>query len=265
MSNVSTISNPLMQPIEYKDKTYFTGQYFHQMYRNNSNMNGKYKRAGDFMRLIRNLETYQLYVDSADIVEITKEEANANLASAFKATFGKPIMLISATAQVALTHHLDDEVSKKASVAVNRHAVESIAAPRLREVRVAPVLLEAELTAARLLGTSDAMAKPIAVKLVREATGVDFEPLLIGNSVEEAPMTPKKLGERIGGWSAQKVNKMLAAGGFQTKDDEGNWQATEKGKKHASYEPYASSFSDHSGYRWMWFSSVIDLIKDAAA
>lgn len=268
MSNVSTISNPLMQPIEYSGKTYFSGQYFHQMYRNNSDMNGKYKQSGSFIRLIRRMETYSIYLKEGDIVELewkdVKESSDANLASVFKSNSYRPLMLISAAAQVALTHHLDDEVSKNASVAINRQAVEAAKSPRLRDVRVAPELLEAGLKAAALLGTSEAMARPIAVKQVRELTGIDFEPLLIGNCVEEAPMTPKKLGEKIGGWSAQRVNKALAASGFQTKDSDGSWQATEAGKKHASYEPYASTFSDHSGYRWMWFSSVIDLIKAAA-
>lgn len=125
-------SSPLMQPVHYNGQTYYTGQYFHKMYRANSDADGKYKQAAHFLRLIRSIEAYSLYVESGDIVEVTKADAESalasgkadpNLGSAFKATFGKPIMLINATAQVALMHHLDDEVSKQASVAINRHAV----------------------------------------------------------------------------------------------------------------------------------------------
>ena len=63
--------------------------------------------------------------DRGDIIELTKDEAglnsqpaskagpicgpaDSNFESVLKATFGKPILLINATAQVALTHHLDD-------------------------------------------------------------------------------------------------------------------------------------------------------------
>jgi hypothetical protein len=37
----------------------------------------------------------------------------------FQATYYQPIPLLNATAQLALSHHLDDELSKKLSVAVN--------------------------------------------------------------------------------------------------------------------------------------------------
>jgi hypothetical protein len=42
-------------------------------------------------------------------------------------------MLINATAQVALTHHLDDEVSKSASVAVNGQAAIHTSALAIRQ------------------------------------------------------------------------------------------------------------------------------------
>jgi hypothetical protein len=102
-------SSPLMQPVHYKGQTYFTGQYFHQMYRTNSNADGRYKQFQHFARLIRSIETYPQYLAAGDIVELEKADAEHALASgeagpelglAFKATFGKPIMLINATAPV---------------------------------------------------------------------------------------------------------------------------------------------------------------------
>ncbi|MCK7581136.1 MAG: hypothetical protein MZV65_39570 [Chromatiales bacterium] len=169
---VSIDSSPLMQPVQFNGQTYFTGQYFHQLYRTNSDADGKYKQTAHFLRLIRSIEAYPLYVESGDIVELTKADAESALASgqadpilgsAFKATFGKPIMLINATAQVALTHHLDDEVSKQASVAINRRAASPGKSTEPQLARAAAAWLESTLKAAKLLGTDEPMAKAFAV------------------------------------------------------------------------------------------------------
>jgi hypothetical protein len=118
--NEITVQNPLMQPINYEGGVYFTSQYFHQMYGNNGG--GKYKELFNFNKLIRSIEAYPLYVLGGDIVELTGTETDSNLESVCKATRRNPIMLINATAQVALTHHLDDELSKQVSVNVNEQA-----------------------------------------------------------------------------------------------------------------------------------------------
>jgi len=77
------------------------------------------------MRLIRGIEAYGKYVEAGDIVEATwdetKDSSDAEIASLIKSNSYKSIMLINATAQVALTHHLDDEMSKNASVNVKGH------------------------------------------------------------------------------------------------------------------------------------------------
>lgn len=114
-------NNVLHQMVTYQDRPYFTSQYFHHQYKN-VNGGGKYARLEDFNRLIRSIETYQDYIERRDIVELTYIKggiSNANIALLHKSTSYKPIMLISATAQVALTHHLDDKISKAASVKVN--------------------------------------------------------------------------------------------------------------------------------------------------
>lgn len=125
-----------MQPIQYNGQVYFTSQYFHQTYRNNSGSDdGKYKELKNFNVLIRSIEAYGKYITRGDIVELTREEAGSelepvseagcDLQPVFKANYGNPIMLINATAQIALTHHLDDEISKSASVNVNQKAATS--------------------------------------------------------------------------------------------------------------------------------------------
>ncbi|MCK7581043.1 MAG: hypothetical protein MZV65_39100 [Chromatiales bacterium] len=72
-------------------------------------------------------------------------------------------MLINATAQVALTHHLDDEVSKQASVAINRRAASPGKSTEPQLARAAAAWLESTLKAAKLLGTDEPMAKAFAV------------------------------------------------------------------------------------------------------
>lgn len=114
------MTNVLHQLINHNGRAYFASQHFHHMYCN-ENGGEKYARLENFNRLVRSLETYDDYIERGDIVELVydKEISDSDLESLHKSTSYQPIMLISATVQVALTHHLDDEVSKRASVNVN--------------------------------------------------------------------------------------------------------------------------------------------------
>lgn len=277
MSNLVSISNPLMRPVQYRGQTYFTGQYFHQMYRSNSDTDGKYKQLAHFLRLIRSIETYPNYIESGDIVELEKAdaelalssgEADPVLGSAFKATFGKPIMLINATAQVALTHHLDDEVSKEISVSVNRKAVKHVALTGRQQACAAKAWLDASLAIAKMLGADEPMARVVAVDVVRDQTGVDYTRLLANNTVEDAPMSPTDLGHLFGlsGRCGAKMNAILFEQGFAYKDDNDEWVPTEKGRSYCTCNPYKSPNSDHTGYRTLWYRRVLDVLKkDSAA
>lgn len=273
MANIVQIVNPLMQPVQYHGQTYFTGQYFHQMYRANSDADGKYKQFQHFTRLIRSIEAYPLYIESGDIVELTKADADAALASgeagpemgpAFKATFGKPIMLINATAQVALTHHLDDEVSKQASVAINRQVARA-SDPLALKYRQAKTIASCSMSIFKMLGADVPMARTLTVERVKEEIGMDFSKVLASNSVEEAPMTPTDLGKEIG-ISGRKMNAALEQDGFQERDDHDEWRPTEKGKPYCTVNPYKSPNSDHVGYRVLWYRRVLDVLtkEDAA-
>lgn len=220
------------------------------------------------MRLIRGIEAYGKYVEAGDIVEATwdetKDSSDAKIASLIKSNSYKSIMLINATAQVALTHHLDDEMSKNASVNVNRHVAEQVRPKTaLQQAKVAPVLLLAYLEAGRLLGTDLPMARAVAVDKVLSETGVDYRPLLAGNTAKEVPLTPTDLWKEIG-VSGQKMNQLLEGSGLQTKEGD-KWVPTEKGARFSSMEPYKSRHSDHTDYRPMWFKSVLGLLEAGAA
>ncbi len=124
MNELNLTNNVLHQMVTYQGRSYYTSQYFHHSYKN-ENGGGKYARLEDFNRLVRSIETYQDYADRGDIVELIYskgEITNANIASLHKSNSYNPIMLISATAQVALTHHLDDEISRRVSIKINTQA-----------------------------------------------------------------------------------------------------------------------------------------------
>ena len=271
MSNLVSIKpSPLMEPVQYNGQTYFTGQYFHQLYRANSDESGKYKQVPHFLRLIRSIEAYPLYVESGDIVELTKSdvETDPDLGSVFKASHGNPIMLINATAQVALTHHLDDEVSKQVSVSVNRQAVKQALATGRQQAIAAKAWLDTSLYIAKALGTDEPMARAVAIDIVREQTGVDFGRMLSGNGVDEAPMTSTDLGKAWGltGKVGEKMNAALCKQGFAEKNEHGDWVPTEKGKPYCTCNPFKSPHSSHTGYRTLWYRRVLDaMTKEAAA
>lgn len=122
---------------------------------------------------------------------------------------------------------------------------------------------EVFVKAGEYLGTSREMARAVAVKATRELTGVDFSPLLIGNTVEEKPMTPTELA-RLHGVSPRTMNTLLEMAGFQKRNGK-LWAATEKGRSHSTLDPYQSEHSNHTGYRLLWSSAVLDFLKDGHA
>lgn len=155
MANIQPAqANPLMLPIQYSGQTYFTSQYFHQVYRQNAGDDGKYAQLQHFNRLIRSIEAYPQYVGRGDIVELSRDKAGPDLGPVFKANYGNPIMLINATAQVALTHHLDDEISREASVRANERIAGQDRAINLPAIEAETFLLKVAADMLRLSETS---------------------------------------------------------------------------------------------------------------
>ena len=115
-----TTNNPLMGILNLDGKDYITSLHLQSIY--NFNGGEKYKRLNDFNRLIRSIEIYPNYLNSKDIIEIVydrEEIRGAEIASLLKSNSYNPIMLITASVQAALSHHLDDEISKQASIDIN--------------------------------------------------------------------------------------------------------------------------------------------------
>ena len=120
MPDIAPLS-PLMQPVQYEGQTYYTSQYFHQQYLANSQQKGKHRRYDSFMRLLRHIEAYALYVHHGDIVEVQWDRDKPHfcgyLKPLFQAAGYHPLTLLNATAQVEMAHHLDDTLSQQMAVA----------------------------------------------------------------------------------------------------------------------------------------------------
>lgn len=128
--------------------------------------------------------------------------------------------------------------------------------------RRANVVLNSHLKAAKWLGTDAPMARAIAVDAVKKLTGVDFQPLLSGNVIDEKPMTPTELGKPLG-LSGKSMNTQLETAGLQTRNEDNEWMPTDKGKPYCTVNPYKAPHSDHTGYRVLWYRTVLALIPDS--
>lgn len=129
------------------------------------------------------------------------------------------------------------------------------------DYRAAQTILNSTLKAARLLGADEPMARVIAVDHVRQQTGIDFLSLLSGNAVTEKPMTPTELGKQVE-MTPRKMNALLALQGFQEKHPEtGDWIPTDQGKPHCTCNPFKSPHSHHTGYRTLWYRSILDVLN----
>jgi prophage antirepressor-like protein len=132
--------------------------------------------------------------------------------------------------------------------------------PIILQHRTAVQVAASYLEMGKLFGTDIPMARAIAADAVQQQTGVNVQPLLAGNVVEDPPMTATELGKCIG-ISARKINALLALQGFQERSDEsGDWVPTEQGKAHATCHPYKSQHSHHCGYKTLWHRTVLDVL-----
>lgn len=262
----TSVQNPLMQPVQFNGQVYFTSQHFHSHYK--SNAGDKYSSLSSFNKLLRSIETYDKYVDNGDIVELVwsdaKKLADSNLDSVFKSTTYKPLLLINATAQLALSHHLDDEISKTISVAVNAQAAASSKA----DMRYISQQTKAALSLVKLLGLEGNQAILGASRAVKKVTG--YSPLeLAGIELEseskEIAYKPGDIGVKLGGLSAQKVNKMLEERGYQTcfrdSDNKPRWEPTEKGKAFGRMCDVERDNGTGNDQQWKWFSSIVEQLK----
>lgn len=275
MANVQrayTPDNPLMQPVQYQGQEYFTSQYFHQNYLANSQASGKYRRHGDFLRVMRHIEAYALYVGQNDIREITWKDITANedvgtpewlsFKPLFQASGWNPITLLNATAQVALSHHLDDELSKQMSVAANTTVARQASRKPIDTLTRLEVIdrdVEAGFRLVARFGIAiEHIAQQEVVKLIRAEHGVDLRPLLKAAPAQDnllpaaIMLEPTDLAKELGLPSGAALNKRLETLGWQVKKIGGGWEPTPAGKPQCAMHAWSSDYSTKSGHNWKW-------------
>lgn len=279
MSNLIPQS-ALFQPIAWQGQQYFTSQYFHRQYLTNSQNSTKYQRHSDFLRIIRGMEAYAIYVQQGDIVELRWSQVKSSstqdlrlaLTPVFEARGYQELYLLNATAQVALSHHLDDELSKQLSVATNTSAARQLTSRGkgiLPEEHAARAFA-AHLQVAALLGCPVHIGQQEAVKMVRQATGLDYRALLQAApgqddiQPEAKALEPKDLAKELGIPSAYGLNKALEQIGWQVKKIGGGWEATPAGLPHATEHAWTSEHSTKSGYNLKWNVEAVTAALKAA-
>jgi prophage antirepressor-like protein len=119
-------------------------------------------------------------------------------------------------------------------------------------------IVQAHLRIGKLLGTDIPMARAVAVEQTRRITGIDYKPLLIGNTVSEIPVGIRELSSKLNIKEATLKDK-LAQIGLLERDKDNNITLSDKAKelKVGSLEPYQAKHSDHCGYQSKWYPSKI--------
>jgi len=147
-------SDPRMQLVSWRGKPYYTSYANHQWYLQNSQSaegKAKFRRHADFIRKIKKIESFPLFVERGDIVIVLPDilSANADFALAneikqlrdiFRVLSHPIIYLIGASFQLELAHHLDDTVSKETAY---RHSTSTAQAQALTSGVSAWDLIEA--------------------------------------------------------------------------------------------------------------------------
>lgn len=270
--------SPLMQPIYLRDVEYFTSHFLHQLYRSNSPHGGKYQRHDHFIRLLKSLEAFSVYVEQGDVLilpsykkalEISPDSGeikeNNTLREAFRAINNHTLYLVSATIQIALTHHLDDEISKQISVATNTATARQLSQKSdLFLEEIAQRKLAALQAIGRMLGTPEHIIQQEAIKQIAASTGVDLRPYMLAAPAQqsikddEKMLEPNDLAKALGLSSGMLLNAHLGFIGWQVTKIGGGWEATPVGKNYCTTHAWVAG--NKSGYNYKW---NIEAVRDA--
>jgi hypothetical protein len=256
-----------MQSVPWHGQEYFTSQYFHQQYLANSPHGGKYRQHSHFVRTIRAIPAYPIYLEQDAIVELTwnriKTEGNPILDSfqpLFQAAGWNPLTLLNATAQIALTHHLEDELSKQISVAVNTASARQATTKAVKGLptQIAAQMAEDYLRIGALFGTPVHIVQQEAAKQIEATTGINLRPLLLAAPAQQtiAPddvmLEPTDLAKALGFPSGYALNRALETLGWQVKAISGGWEPTPAGAPYAAQHAWTAEHGAKSGYNWKW-------------
>ena len=140
-------------------------------------------------------------------------------------------------------------------------ALATLAAPA--HDRVSAILLIGEAVA-KVPGVKPGIAAAATLTCIQENTGITTEVLRRALPSANEPicaLNATQLGKLLNR-SAKATNQMLAAGGFQFRNERDEWELTEAGEGWAEAMPY--SRNGHSGYQILWNPAVAEQLKEAA-
>jgi hypothetical protein len=266
--------SPLMQPIAWEDQEYFSSQYFYHKYITNSPHSGKHRRFDNFMRLLRSIPAYALYTEQGAIVEINwtaLKQEQPHLCGYFKDFFQaagwQPLTLLNATAQVELSHHLDDAVSQQMAVTSSTLAARQMMKPSGTTIpeELAIRKLRAWQELGKLLGTPEHIVQQEAVKQIAADTGINLHSLLLAAPAQqsikddEKMLEPNDLAKALGLSSGMLLNAHLHAIGWQIPKIGGGFEATPAGKPYCTTHAWVAG--NKSGYNYKWnLEAVRDIL-----
>jgi len=276
--------NPLMQLIHIWEKAYFCTHKFHYEYIEGGGPELKYLRHDHFVRRLRAIEAWDLYMEHLDGLELhwsrggkitnpkTGAVNNINdfpplLRLMFKANGYSPLTLINATLQLAIFEVLDNTLSKQVSFAKNtqfaREQQQDARKPSsLLPIETAERELKSYLSIAVMLRTPVHIAQQIATREIKRSTGIDLTTMLIASAdqqsvtQEEMMMEPSKLAIKFGFKDdGRNVNRLLEKVGWQVKRVGGPhgrfmWEATPVGKLYSIDHPITGVA--YEGYNLKW-------------
>jgi hypothetical protein len=270
MPNSLTALSPLLEQVSWRGQEYFTSQHFHRQYLTDSPHGGKYQRHGDFLRVLRNIPAYSKYVSHGDVVEVSwnrvKSEGTQDSLSfqpLFQAAGWNPLTLLNATAQVALTHHLDNETSQQISVAANttiaRQATRkpNPALPEEIAVRIARAMNDL----GSIFGTPLHIVQQETAKQIETKTGLNVQPFLLAAPAqdniapEEKMLEPTDLAKALGLTSGYALNRTLEEIGWQVKRIGGGWEPTPTGAPYVTQHAWVRG--SKTGYNLKWNEQAV--------
>lgn len=129
--------------------------------------------------------------------------------------------------------------------------------------RVSAILLIGDAVA-KVPGVKTGIAMAATLTCIHENTGLAVETLRRTLPAANEPicsLNATQLGKLLNR-SAKATNQLLAAGGFQFRNDRDEWELTEAGEAWAEAMPY--SRNGHSGYQILWNPAVADELKEVA-
>jgi hypothetical protein len=129
--------------------------------------------------------------------------------------------------------------------------------------RVSAILLIGEAVA-KVPGVKPGIAAAATLTCIQENTGIATEMMRRALPAANEPicaLNATQLGKLLNR-SAKATNQLMAAGGFQFRNDRDEWELTEAGEVWAEAMPY--SRNGHSGYQILWNPAVADELKEVA-